>query len=215
MPQAINLVVTRCTDSNHAALQRWYNDHAQLLMASQELQSAELFHLAQSPVQMDYFCLYHFAQLSAFEAFDRGEVMTQVRDLSNAAAGRSSIEVVQRTQYERMLNRSWPVQVSEPGSAKHTHFQASLFCVPSAAWSETTRWLNDVFYQLHVHQGLLSAQAYAHDAGQHLEFFVLLQACHAHALPHDWQMQESAYAARPSIRARWQSLALPVAAWRR
>lgn len=215
MPQAINLVFTRCTDSNHAAVQRWYNDHAQLLMASQELQHAELFRFEQSPVQMDYFCLYHFAQLSAFAAFDRGKVMAQVRDMSNAAPGRSSIEIVQRTQYERILHRNWPAQASEAGRGQQAHFQASLFCLPSAGRAETTRWLNDVFYPLHLNQGLQSAQVYARDASDRLEIFVLLQSLHAQALPLDWPMQESTYAARPSVQLLWQSLAQPVAAWRR
>ncbi|MBS7807414.1 hypothetical protein [Variovorax sp. PCZ-1] len=204
MPPAINLVCTRCTDGNHAALQRWYNDHAQLLMASEALRSAELYQLESTTAAIDYFCLYHFDQLDAFEAFDSGDVMSHVRELSQAAPGRSSIDIVKRTQYERVLHRRWN---AEQGIS----VQASLLSLESASLHEATRWLNDVLYGLHLQQPLQSAQVYAMQQGKHSELFVLLET--SRRLPTDWHAQESIYAARADLRCIWQMQARRIAAW--
>lgn len=207
MPPAINLVGTRCTDQNHAALQRWYNDHAQLLMASPQLQSAELFRLQHSTASMDYLCLYHFAAISEFPAFDSGDVMANVRELSNIAPGRSSIEIVKRTQYERMLNRRWSM---EQGG----HIQASLLALREGGMQEVVRWLNDVLYTLHLQIPLQSAQVYAAKMGntpERTELFVMLQS--EQALPTDWHAWNSAYSARANTQAIWQTQAERIGQW--
>lgn len=207
MLQAINLVCTRRTDHDPALLERWYNDHAQLLMASPELQSAELFRFNSTTEGMDYFCLYHFAALERFAAFDSGEVMAKVRELSNTAPGRSSIEIVRRTQFERLLHRQW--LAGEGGAA-----QVSLFTLQSYALSEATRWLNDVLYALHLKHLLRSAHVYATRTNTP-ELFVLLQAGGPDLLPLNWHTWESPYASRPNMRPIWQAQAERIAQWLR
>ncbi len=207
MLQAINLVCTRSTDREPALLERWYNDHAQLLMASPELQSAELFRFNSTTEGMDYFCLYHFSALERFAGFDSGEVMTKVRELSNTAPGRSSIEIVRRTQYERVLHRQW---LAGQGGAT----QASLFTLESYSLSQATRWLNDVLYALHLQHPLRSAQVYATTTNKP-ELFVLLQAVGSEAFPVDWHTWESPYASRPNMRPIWQSKAERITQWLR
>jgi hypothetical protein len=208
---AINLVCTRCTDGQHDALQRWYNDHAQLLMASPQLQQARLYEwlgpAGQSASAPDYFCVYEFERLSDFAAFDSGEVMTKVRDLSNAAAGRSSIDIIKRTQYERLLHRRWPSE----GAANLC--QASLLVAQERNEAQIQRWINDVIYGLHLSSPLASAQVYLSATQQGAELFVLLEA--PSALPLDWHSADSAYAQRPVLQSVWQGQAKPVAQWRR
>ena len=213
MPKAFNLVCTRCTDGNDAVLQRWYNDHAQLLMVSHELQGARLFQLKPEVALISYFCLYEFDGLEAFSAFDAGFVMQEVRDLSNAAVSRSSIEIVKRTQYERLLHRSWTSQ--HDNEAEGGKLQVSLLSLQGNNTAQATRWINDVLYQVHSSHGLLSAQVYATSAvvGAPTELFVLLQS--AKALPNGWHDWQSPYAARPEIALAWQTQAFNVAQWLR
>lgn len=205
MPAAINFVCTRCTDANHALLERWYNDHAQLLMASPQLHSAELFRLDKQSASMDYFCLYHFAQLSDFSAFDSGEVMANVRDLSNQAPGRGSIEIVKRTQYERLLHRVW----SQHAGA----VQACLLYVQQSGPQQVMRWLNDVVYGLHLSHGVQAAQVYAAQTEPSREILVLLHMQENELLPADWHMQTSSYAARPELALIWQAQAKRIGQW--
>ncbi len=207
MLQAINLVCTRLTDHDPALVERWYNDHAQLLMASPELHSAELFRFNSTTEGIDYFCLYHFASLEHFTAFDAGQVMAKVRELSNTAPGRSSIEIVRRTQYERLLNRLW--LVGEGGAV-----QVSLFTLQKYASSEATRWLNDVIYALHLKHPLRSAHVYASTTNTH-ELFVLLHAVGSETFPIDWHTWESPYASKLNMQPVWQSRAERIAQWLR
>lgn len=209
MPTAINLVCTRCPDDSHTALQRWYNDHAQLLMISDQLQGAELFRFKETTANINYFCLYQFNALSDFAAFDAGQVMEQVRDLSNTAPGRSSIEIVRRTQYERVLHRRW---AAEPAGAA---VQASLLTMEVDQRAQAVRWLNDAIYQLHSQQPLALAQVYVADQGNSAEFFVLIQTAGPAALKADWLNMQSPFEARPSIEVAWQSQAISIAQWLR
>jgi hypothetical protein len=208
MPPAINLVFTRCTDNNTVALERWYNDHAQLLMASPALQSAELFKMVGNTAGIDYFCLYHFQKLSDFAAFDSGEVMAQVRDLSNAAPGRSSIDIVKRTQYERVLHRQWPQSNDEEGL-----LTACLLVIKPSQLDLVLRWLNDVLYGLHISHGLQTAQVYAVHIDGALELFMLLQS--SASIPAQWLTSPSDFAPHPDVKLMWQAQALLVAQWMR
>ncbi len=208
MTTAINLVCTRCLDGNHAALQRWYNDHAQLLMVSDKLQGAELFRLQETTARINYLCLYFFKQLNDFKVFDSGDVMRQVRDLSNAAPGRGSIEISKRTQYERLLHRRWSAQ--QGGSV-----QASLLLLPAEQRAQALRWANDAIHQFHLQQPLASAQVYAADQGSSVEFFVLIQSAGSAALTVDWLNMQSPFEAKPSIEVAWQSQAISIAQWLR
>ncbi len=208
MPQVINLVCTRCIDGNHTDLQSWYNDHAQLLMASNALQSAELYRLQQTTAAIDYFCMYHFNQLEEFRAFDAGDVMAQVRDLSHAAPGRSSIEIVKRTQYERLLHRCW-------GTEQAGFLQAGLYTLETELAQQAMRWLNDALYALHGKHPLQSAQVYAKVADSKTELFVLLQAASSAPLPLDWHVWQSQYAPPQDMQSIWQAQAERIAQWLR
>jgi hypothetical protein len=204
---AINLVSTRCVDGNHQALQRWYNDHAQLLMVSKELQGAELHRVKGSAGMVDYFCLYHFEVLERFAAFDSGDVMAEVRDLSNAAPGRSSIEIVKRTQYQRVLNRRW---ASEPAVGE----QAILLELHDDSLPQTIRWLNDVVYALHLLHQLQAVQVYVAQMPTCTELFVLIQQG-SQPLPENWLDVKSPFAERGSLRIVWQAQAERIGRWLR
>jgi hypothetical protein len=204
---AINLVCTRCTDDKHADLQRWYNDHAQLLMASPQLQGAELFKMKATTASLDYFCLYHFEALERFTAFDSGEVMAQVRDLSNAAPGRSSIEIVKRTQFQRVLNRRW---ASEPTGGE----LAILLELHDDSLHQTIRWLNDMTYQWHSKQQVQAVQVYAAQMPTCIELFVLIQQG-SQPLPQDWLDAKSPFAERGGLRVVWQAQAECIGQWLR
>jgi hypothetical protein len=173
-------------------------------MASPQLQSSELFKLASSTASIDYFCLYHFDRLSDFPAFDSGDVMSQVRELSNAALGRSSIEIVKRTQYERVLHRRW-------GSGEGASIQASLLTLCEGSSQEAVRWLNDVLYELHLQKPLQSAQVYAARVAEQTELFVMLQS--EQPVATDWHAWNSAYSSRANIQPIWQTQAERIGQW--
>jgi hypothetical protein len=173
-------------------------------MASPELKSAELFKLESATASIDYFCLYHFDGLSDFPAFDSGDVMSQVRELSNAAPGRSSIEIVKRTQYERLLNRRW-------GSGEGASIQASMLTLREGSLQEAVRWLNDVLYELHLKILLQSAQVYAAKMSEHTELFVILQS--EQPVATDWHAWNSAYSTRANIQPVWQAQAARIGVW--
>lgn len=195
-------------------------------MVSYQLQNAELFRLHKTTTSINYFCLYHFSRLSDSTAFDSGDVMAQVRDLSNTAPGRSSIEIVRRTQYERVLHRRWPADGTSEGLGGAV--QASLLAIQGHKLQEATRWLNDVLYALHLVQPLQCAQVYATKLADHTELFVLLRStalmpassvpassvpASPVPLPLDWHMWASPYAQRPSLQLHWQAQAECVAQW--
>ena len=199
---AINLVCTRCTDGDRRALERWYNDHAQLLMASPQLAQARLFRVehveAASPSlpTPDYFCLYYFSKIADFAAFDSGPVMDRVRELSNAAQGRQSIEIVKRKQFVRVLHR----QFGSPSQA--VSVQAMLFTVPQQSIEPLVRWLNDALYTASTQQALSGAQAYLAETAQGLELLLLVTS--ERALPPNWHLSHSPYAERPTLQPVWR-----------
>lgn len=209
----INLVCTRCTDGDRASLERWYNDHAQLLMASPQLLQAQLFRVGSaeavapsSPVP-DYFCLYHFSRIADFAAFDSGAVMDKVRELSNAASGRQSIEIVKRTQYVRLLNRQFAAPAQPVGT------QALLFTAAQQSRESLARWLNDALYAASKRQSLSIAQAYLAETAQGSELLILVAS--EQALPVDWHLSHSPYAERPELVPVWRLGATPIGSWQR
>lgn len=210
---AINLVCTCCTDGDRESLERWYNDHAQLLMASPQLLRAQLFRVEQAEATSpslpapDYFCLYHFSELADFAAFDSGLVMDRVRELSNAAAGRQSIEIVKRTQFVRVLHR----QFASPSQAASVH--AMLFTAPQQSAEALVRWLNDALYAASTRQALSHAQAYLAENAQGLELLLLSNG--EQALPADWHLSPSPYAQRPDLLPVWRLAATPISHWLR
>ncbi len=155
----INLVCTRSLDGNHIALQRWYADHVHLLLATPELQQAQLFRCTQPLAGQppDYFCMYAFASVEAFEAFEHGKPKQQATELTHAAIGRSSIEIVQRTQYVRKLHRQWPA----PSSPSDPTWRLAVCLQSASSWTlATERWLADQLQALRACTPLIAAQVY-------------------------------------------------------
>jgi hypothetical protein len=214
----INLVSTRCTDGNHLALRRWYADHVHLLLGAPELQQAWLYRCGKtlSGEPPDYFCMYEFASLQAFEAFEHGEPKAQATLLTNAAAGRSSIEIVQRVQYARQIHRQWASTVA---SSKAWRLAASFLC--EDGWSlEKERWLADHLEALRACTPLVAAQAYVSPA-QPTKGFIALDfvggdASDVWQLLQDQFSQVSLYGQSPeSLRFEWAAMAQWQQTWLR
>jgi hypothetical protein len=219
MPKPIiNLVCTRCTDSNHIALQRWYADHVHLLLAAPELQQAQLFRCTQALAGQppDYFCVYNFASMQAFDTFEQGESKAKATELTNVAAGRASIEIVQRTQYVRWLYRQWAALTSAPNST----WRLAVCLQSDALWSlDAQRALADQLQALRSYSPIVSAQAYTQHQQASQAFLVLdFEGGDALAV---WEMlqlqfaQPSLYGSAPSLQIHWAASASPVQAWLR
>jgi hypothetical protein len=219
----INLVCTRCSDGNHFALQRWYADHVHLLLAAPQLQQAQLFRCAQ-PLEGEppqYVCMYEFADYPAFEAFEHGEAKVRATELTNAATGRSSISIVQRMQYARMLHRQWPAHASSHSAASSPSWRlvASFEC--EDAWSlAAERWLGDHLQALHACSPLMAAQVYVSDTNEP-HGFVALDFAGGDAQD-VWQLlrqqltQDSLYGqALASLRFHWAAKANWLQSWLR
>jgi hypothetical protein len=214
----LNLVCTRCLDGKHIALQRWYADHVHLLLAAPELQQTQLFRVTQplAGPAPDYFCLYEFASMAAFEAFEHGQPKALATQLTNAAAGRSSIEIVQRTQYARWLHRQWPAPSREQGQSWRL-----AACLQSEALGPLAgqRWLADHLQALHSCAPLMAAQMYAAQTPEQQCFIALdFAGGDAQAV---WLMlqallsQPALYGQAPAVQTLWASSAVPVQAWLR
>lgn len=214
----LNLVCTRCIGGNHLALQRWYADHVHLLLTAPELQQAQLFRVVQ-PLEgqpPDYFCMYEFASRAAFEAFEHGQPKAQATELTNAAAGRNSVEIVQRTQYARWLHRQWPAPAHEQG----TPWRLAACLQSDAAWSlDAQRWLADQLQALRSCAPLIGAQVYAGQTQAQQCFITLdFSAGDAQAI---WPMlqamlaQPALYGQAQAVQTLWAARAAPVQAWLR
>jgi hypothetical protein len=222
MPITINLVCTRATDGNHIALQRWYADHVHLLLGAQQLQQAQLFRCTQPLFGQppDYFCMYEFDNIAAFEAFEHGEPKAQASELTNAAAGRSSIEIVQRTQYERWLHRQWAAPTSAPPPAPSQTWRLAVCLQSDAAWSlDAQRALADQLQALCSCAPLAHAQAYAQH-GDAAQLFLALDfagdhADHVFALFNELLAQPSLFGQKRKLSMVWASKAQFIQAWLR
>jgi hypothetical protein len=215
----INLVSTRCVDGNHFRLQRWYADHVHLLMAAPEMQHVELYRCTlplagQSP---DYLCMYQFASLEGFAAFEKGEPRAKASALTNAALGRSSIEILQRNQYARYLHRQWPAIASSGSST--WRLAASL--QSASNWTmETERWLSDQLEALRACTPLIAAQALVQHS-QASQCFITLDFAGGDA-PIVWQLlqdqlcENTLYGQAPeSLRFDWAARAAWHLTWQR
>ena len=169
---AINLVGTRCTNGNHLALRRWYGDHVHLLLAAPELQEAQLHRCTQifQGAAPDYFCIYSFANHDDFLAFEHGQPKAQATQLTNAAEGRSSIEIVQRTQYQRWLHRHWPA----PSGKQSSIWRLAVCIQTEAAWSlDAQRGLADQLQALQSCSPMVCTQVYSNLGVAHQAFIAL------------------------------------------
>ena len=215
---AVNLVCTRATDGNHIALSRWYADHVHLLLAAPELCQATL-HRCNEPLAglpPDYFCIYEFASHDDFLAFEQGQPKARATELTNAATGRSSIEIVQRTQYLRWLHRKWPAPAKEHGSIWHL-----AVCLNSdAGWTlDTQRWLADHLQALQSCSPLICAQAFC-GASEKNQAFIMLDFAGGDAkaiwqLLQDQLCQRALYGQSPQLETVWAASAAALQEWLR
>ena len=215
---AINLVCTRCTDGNHIALQRWYADHVHLLLLAPELQGAALYRCEQLLHGMppDYFCVYAFAHLEDFAAFERGSGKAQATALTNAAAGRASVEIVQRTQYTRWLHRQWAASSHAIGAV----WQLVICLEAEGGWPlEAQRWLADQLQALRSSSPLIEAQMFSSEGAGHPSFMVLdFAGCDAGEMWQMLQAQLSApalYGQALQLKTIWAASASPLQTWLR
>ena len=138
MPVLINLVATRSTDGDHASLFRWYNDHVHLLMGCDALDAATLYR-RQGPdaaAGPEYMALYEFASHAAFMVFETSDARARAQAVVRDGWARTGIEILQRTQYERLGARG--------GSAvADTDHQVAVLDLGAGSRLEAARWLND------------------------------------------------------------------------
>jgi hypothetical protein len=131
----------------------------QLLLTAPELQKALIYKCTESLSgnPPDYFCIYEFSDNADYLAFELGEHKAIATKITNAATGRDSIEILQRTQYTRWLNNQWPR--IEP----YKNYWRLAVCVTSSCdWTlEEKRWLADRFQMLRAETPLVSAQVFA------------------------------------------------------
>jgi hypothetical protein len=221
----INLVCTRATQGDFMALQRWYSDHVLLLMAAPELAQASLYRCTASlqGAAPDYACVYEFADHAAFLRYEHGEPKAAAAVLTDAAPGRSSIEIVQRTQYARFLNQRW----SRPELGALRSELGLCLQIADAPQLSVQRWLADALHQLHACSPLLAAQCYVGcDVDRALGDQVWLKVDSASAsVQAVWQAlqwmllenkQESGYGQRPDhCSILWAAQLQPLSRWNR
>jgi hypothetical protein len=215
MPVAINLVCTHCTDGNHIALRRWYADHVHLLLAAPELVCATLHRCTQPLAGQppDYFCIYEFTSLDDFLVFEHSEAKARATELTNAAAGRSSIEIVQRSQYARWLHRKWPGPPQEQGEV----WRLAACFENEAGWSlDAQRWLADHLQALLSCTPLVGAQVFSgsDQAFAALDFSGGDPAAVWQLLQHHLA-QPAPYGQTQRLKMRWATTANVLQQWQR
>jgi hypothetical protein len=214
----INLVCTRCVDSNHLSLQRWYADHVHLLLAAPSLRQAQLFRRAEPLMGQppNYFCMYAFASMADFDAFEHGQPKAHATELTNAAAGRSSIDIVQRHQFERWLHRSWPAPHGVQGSA----WRLAAYLASDAPWAlPAQRWWADHLQALQACAPVLRAQMFT-QRGDTARALLLLDVVGDE--PHKvWRLlqeqikQPALHGAAQHVQTQWAMAAQGIQSWMR
>ncbi|WP_342128868.1 hypothetical protein [Hydrogenophaga sp. OTU3427] len=147
----LNLVFSRACDGDHAALQRWYNDHIGILWQCDTLQRATLYRRdADLPHEADYICCYAFPDEAGFLHYEHGDAREAARVVIVNGWGRDGVAITARRQFRR----AW----SQTRRAQPAPLQTVLALrLGAGAWPEVSRWLLD---RLH---GLLASGA-AHSA---------------------------------------------------
>jgi hypothetical protein len=217
MHPVINLVCTRSIDGNHAVLQRWYADHVLLLLASPQLRGAQLHSCTRSlhDKPPDYICAYEFANRADFEQFETGKEKLQATELTNAAAGRSAVEIVQRVQYVRRLHRRFG---DAPAIAPQGLWLQLHICQVQPEAS--TRWLADALQEARSVMPLQSAQLMAGIQETQLwQLHVGLGSCdvqHAFEVLRTLFQQPAQYGQAPDQwQVQWAAASTPVMQWLR
>ena len=137
MTRLINLVGTRCTDGNLAALRAWYADHVHQLLACEGLIEAAMF-LREGAGQGDApecLCLYDFESAAAFAEYETGPVRAAAAADRALGWGRDGIEITKRFPLARLYRRSagagtlparWRVRSLRAGAESHRAIVAGI-----------------------------------------------------------------------------------------
>jgi hypothetical protein len=142
----LNLVFSRSCDGDHAALQRWYNDHIGILWQCDSLQRATLYRRdADVAHEADYICCYAFPDEAGFLHYEHGDAREAARLVIVNGWGKEGVAITARRQFRR----EW-TQTRRPGATVQTVLALRLGAGP---WGEVSRWLLD---RLH---GLLASGA--------------------------------------------------------
>lgn len=141
MGMVINLVATRSKDGDHPALLRWYSDHVHLLLGFAGLQCATLYRRVSAAPSggPDYLCLYEFSSHADFLAFEVSPARAQAQQVAQTGWARDGIEIVQRTQYLRLGQRTGHQDLA--GRDTVHHIQSLGLGAGSPA--DVARWLAD------------------------------------------------------------------------
>ena len=137
MTRLINLVATRCTDGNLAALRAWYADHVHQLLACEGLVEAAMF-MREGAGQGDApecLCLYDFESAAAFAEYETGPVRASAAADRALGWGRDGIEITMRYPLTRLYRRSasagtpperWRVRSLRAGAESHRAIVAGI-----------------------------------------------------------------------------------------
>jgi len=137
----LNLVFSRSGDGDHAALQRWYNDHIGILWQCDSLQRATLYRRdADVAHEADYICCYAFPDEAGFLHYEHGDAREAARLVIVNGWGKDGIAITARRQFQR----EW-TQTRRTGATVQTVLALRLGAGP---WGEVSRWMLDRLHGL-------------------------------------------------------------------
>ena len=140
----VNLVATRSKDGDHPGLLRWYHDHVHLLMGFAALQRATLYRHCDGDATTgpEYLCLYEFPSYADFLAFEASPARAEAQQVVLTGWARDGIEIVQRTQYLRLGQRTGAAGLPTGDTVHHVQ-SLRLGAGPVHG---VARWLADRLY---------------------------------------------------------------------
>lgn len=134
----LNLVFTRSLDGDHAAMQRWYNDHIGILWRCPTLLRATLYRRdAEVAHEADYICCYTFSDEAGFLEYEHGDAREAARLVVVNGWASQGLAITERRQFKREWSQTRGVGAC--GS-----FQTVLALrLGAGPWAEVSRWLLD------------------------------------------------------------------------
>lgn len=213
MKAMINLVATRQKAGTPIELLRWYNDHVNLLLRSGDLTDATLYRCVDRPgadTAPDYLCLYRFASMAAFAAFEVSAAKELARQVIAAGWGQHGIEIIERSQY--LVGGQWTGQAVPTADQASFHIQCLNI---GDAPIETQRWLADSLYLAANQAAVSHYQWYTSVASGDQQQVIVLASKSCPATPDTWptwweaattQSQGQPLGQSPgTITVRWQA----------
>ena len=142
-----------------------------------QLRAAQLHRCTQAlhGQRPDYVCAYAFNSREDFERFEHSDEKAAATAQTNSAAGRSSIEIVQRVQFTRVLHRRYGAQKQPVPQGLTIQLQTT-----GGDAVATSRWLGAALQEACAAMPLGTARVYQSLHQPHLLLFDLsLGACDA------------------------------------